>query len=272
MAKALLPDDLWAPIQPLLPVPHPYPKGGRPRIDDRAALTGILFVLKAGLRWEYLPRELGCGSGMSCWRCVHAWQQAGVWQRRGATLQHLREYDQIQWERASVDSASVPSPLLRTIYRPESQRPQQARMQAPSARRTTRLPLMVSISAVQVHDSRILIPLLETVPSVGALAGRPRKRPAKLYADKAYASQAHDAWLRSCGIVPRIPPRQRASRKTSIGGSSYAGLAATFPPIVHSLRLPCRYPKGIALACQRTHLPEMYSTPFQRSWSRSLIG
>ena len=104
MAKALLPDDLWAMIQPLLPVHQPSPKGGRPRIEDRAALTGILFVLKTGLPWEYLPRELGCGSGMSCWRRLHAWQQAGVWQRiHEAMLHHLREYDQIQWERASVD-------------------------------------------------------------------------------------------------------------------------------------------------------------------------
>ena len=78
MANALLPDDLWALIQPLLPAYRPSPKGGRPRIDDRAALTGILFVLKIGLPWEYLPREVGCGSGMSCWRRPHAWQQAGV--------------------------------------------------------------------------------------------------------------------------------------------------------------------------------------------------
>ena len=116
MAKVLPPDDLWALIQPLLPAHHSPPQGGRPRIDDRAALTGILFVLKTGLPWEYLPRELGCGSGMSCWRRLHAWQQAGSWQRiHDAMLQHLREYDQIQWERASVDSASVPSPSADSI-------------------------------------------------------------------------------------------------------------------------------------------------------------
>ena len=43
MAKELLPDALWARIAPL-------PKGGRPRVSDRAALTGILFVLKTGRR------------------------------------------------------------------------------------------------------------------------------------------------------------------------------------------------------------------------------
>ena len=66
------------------------------------------------------------------------------------------------------------------------------------------LPLVANISGALVHDSRMLIPLLEAVPSVAGLVGRPRKRPVKLHADKAYASRAHRAWLRSRGIVPRI--------------------------------------------------------------------
>ena len=77
MAKLLVPDDLWAVIAPLLPPERPKLKGGRPPIPDRAALTGILFVLKTGLPWEYLPAETGCGSGMSCWRRLHDWHRAG---------------------------------------------------------------------------------------------------------------------------------------------------------------------------------------------------
>jgi transposase len=68
MAKELLPDALWLRIAPLIPPSRPEPKGGRPRVSDRAALTGILFVLKTGIPWEYLPAEMGCGSGMTCWR------------------------------------------------------------------------------------------------------------------------------------------------------------------------------------------------------------
>ncbi len=79
MAKPLLTDELWDHIAPLLPPLPPQPKGGRPPVSHRAALTGILFVLKTGLPWEYLPAEMGCGSGMTCWRRLHAWQQAGVW-------------------------------------------------------------------------------------------------------------------------------------------------------------------------------------------------
>src|SRR3712207_9445747 len=68
MSKPLLPDDLWAVVEPLLPPEPPKLKGGRPRVPDRAALTGILFVLRSGTPWELLPQEMGCGSGMTCWR------------------------------------------------------------------------------------------------------------------------------------------------------------------------------------------------------------
>ena len=111
MAKELVTDELWEVIEPLLPEEPPKPKGGRPRIDDRAALTGIIFVLKSGIPWEMLPQEMGCGSGMSCWRRLKEWQEAGVWERlHQKLLDRLGEADQIEWERASLDAASVAAP------------------------------------------------------------------------------------------------------------------------------------------------------------------
>jgi transposase len=110
MSKPLLPDDLWNRIEPLLPTVPVNPKGGRPRIPDRACLTGILFVLKTGIPWESLPVEMGCGCGMTCWRRVRDWQEAGVWDRLHRTLlDALGGADQIDWERACVDSASIPA-------------------------------------------------------------------------------------------------------------------------------------------------------------------
>ena len=47
------------------------------RVPDRAALTGILFVLRTGIRWQMLPKEVGCGSGSTCWRRLVRWQRAG---------------------------------------------------------------------------------------------------------------------------------------------------------------------------------------------------
>ena len=110
MAKPLLTDELWAHIAPLLPPLPPQPKGGRPPVPHRAALTGILFVLKTGLPWEYLPAEMGCGSGMTCWRRLHAWQQAGVWAAlHRVLLERLEAAGQLDWSRASLDSTSVPA-------------------------------------------------------------------------------------------------------------------------------------------------------------------
>jgi transposase len=111
MAKPLVPDELWAIIAPLLPRHPPHPQGGRPcTVSDRAALMGIIFVLKTGIPWEYLPQEMGCGSGMTCWRRLRDWQAAGVWQRLHAVLlDRLGQAGKIDWRRASADSATIPA-------------------------------------------------------------------------------------------------------------------------------------------------------------------
>jgi len=110
MAKELVSDELWEIIEPLLPPEPPKPEGGRPRLDDRRALTGIVFVLKSAIPWEMLPQEMGCGSGVTCWRRLREWQEAGVWQRLlGVLLDRLGEADRIDWSRASLDSASIPA-------------------------------------------------------------------------------------------------------------------------------------------------------------------
>src|SRR5688500_9371993 len=110
MAKQLVTDELWTIIEPLLPKEPAKPQGGRPRVPDRAALTGIIFVLRTGLPWEYLPRELGRGSGMTCWRRLRDWQAAGAWHRvHTKLLDRLGAADKIDWSRAAVDSRSVPA-------------------------------------------------------------------------------------------------------------------------------------------------------------------
>src|SRR3712207_9324079 len=107
MAKELVTDQLWEIVEPLLPPEEPKPKGGRPRVPNRAALTGIVFVLKTGIPWEMLPKEMGCGSGSTCWRRLSDWQEAGVWRRlHRVLLDRLGEADKIDWSRASLDSRS----------------------------------------------------------------------------------------------------------------------------------------------------------------------
>ena len=65
-------------------------------------------MLVTGVGWEHLPRELGYGSGMTCWRRLRDWNAAGVWDRlHQILLGELREADQLDWSRALVDSSHV---------------------------------------------------------------------------------------------------------------------------------------------------------------------
>ena len=110
MAKALVSDELWAMVAPLLPPPRPRPKGGRPPVDDRKALAGILFVLQSGIPWAMLPQEMGCGCGMTCWRRLRDWQQAGIWAKlHRVLLDRVGRANAIDWGRCALDSASVPA-------------------------------------------------------------------------------------------------------------------------------------------------------------------
>jgi transposase len=110
MSQALVDDDLWTRIEPLLPKRRRRNRqyAGRKPIPDRAVLTGILFVLRAGIPWNMLPREMGCGSGSTCWRRLVRWQRVGVWKRlHHELLTELRRRGELDLARAIVDSASV---------------------------------------------------------------------------------------------------------------------------------------------------------------------
>ncbi len=105
----MVPDGLWERMGPLLPVvPRRADHPGRRRLDDRKVLSGILFVLYTGIPWEFLPQELGYGSGMTCWRRLRDWHAAGVWQRlHEVLLAKLGAAGMIDWSRSAADGSHV---------------------------------------------------------------------------------------------------------------------------------------------------------------------
>ncbi len=107
MAVPVVSDDLWAVVEPLLPEREPQ-KTVRPRIDDRRCLSGILFVLTTGSAWGDLPQQLGYGSGVTCWRRLREWQQAGVWERlHREVLRRLNAAGQIDWTTSVIDGSHI---------------------------------------------------------------------------------------------------------------------------------------------------------------------
>ena len=135
MTRPLVSDELWAAVAPLLPAEPPKPKGGRPRCDDRRALEGIVLVLWSGIGWERLPREVfGC-TGMTCWRRLRDWHAAGVLgDLHRVLLERLAAADELDWSRASIDSASIRAKGgARRRARRSARTPRTGAAQAPSA-------------------------------------------------------------------------------------------------------------------------------------------
>lgn len=213
MKRKLVPDALWEMVEPLLPRRRRSRKGGRPRIDDRVALTGIIFVLKTGIPWEDLPQEIGC-SGMTCWRRLRDWQKRGIWKElHKVFLQVLEDAGNIDWSRAIVDSATIPAPAggKKTGRNPTDRGKAGTKHHLIVDRQG--IPLAGLIGPANENDTKKLLKLVDSVPALKQPRGRPRRRPKKLHADKAYDFPVFRRELRARGIQPRIARRGIESKE-----------------------------------------------------------
>ncbi|HDR9024010.1 TPA: IS5 family transposase [Burkholderia vietnamiensis] len=210
MGEPIIDDELWKLIEPLLPPANPrrfkYP--GRKPVPNRAALTGILFVLKTGIRWRDLPAEMGCGSGVSCWRRLRDWQEAGVWDALHALLlTKLRVANQIDFSRMVVDSSSIravgaggktgPNPTDRA-------RPGSKHHLATDANGT---PIAAILTGANRNDVTQLIPLIEAIAPIKGVRGRRLSRPKRVYADRGYDHDKYRRILHERGIPTSIARR-----------------------------------------------------------------
>jgi transposase len=106
----LVPDELWDRIAPLLPARpvrrHRHP--GRRPVPDRVALAGIVYVLRKGVAWRDVPSEVvGC-SGVTAWRRLRDWTEAGVWPRlHAALLTELRRANLLDLDDCAVDGSHI---------------------------------------------------------------------------------------------------------------------------------------------------------------------
>jgi transposase len=227
MAKPLLPDELWEVIEPLLPKWTPSPKGGQPPVTDRAAWTGIRFVLKTGLPWEDLPCEMNGGCGMTCWRRLRDWQADGTWDKiHKVLLEELRGADQLDWSRALIDSSFV-----RAAYGGGTTGPGPVDRSKPGSKHhvitdASAIPLTSSVTAANVNDITEMAPLFHKMPAVAGKVGHPTKKPGAMQGDLAYDSEPHRQGLEQMGIEPVLPEK---------GIDDQSGLGETRWPVERTL-------------------------------------
>jgi len=200
--------SLWHRIKRLLPAKRsPGLKGGRPPIDDRIVLEGIVFVLQSGIPWRLFPRQFGC-SASTCWRRIRDWQKWGIWSKLQAMLlAELCRRGKIRWSRSALDSSTV-----RALEGGEKTGPNPTDRARPGTKHHLLvdgrgIPLAIQITGASRHDVTQLVPLLESVPPVRGKPGRPRRYPRRLYGDRAYDSQAMRATLKRKGIRPYLARR-----------------------------------------------------------------
>lgn len=216
MAPPLLPEALWERIEPLLPPlkTRRFRFPGRKPLTHRQALTGILFVLRTGIRWNDLPRELGCGSGSACRKRLQLWQQLGVWdQLHHLLLEELQGADKIDWSRSATDSSSV-----RALGGGEDTGPNPTDRGRKGSKHhavvdAQGIPLAATVTAANVPDVKELLEVVDAIEPVAGKVGRPRQRPEEMYLDRAYDSEPHREELRERSIEPK------AARRNSEHGS-----------------------------------------------------
>ncbi|HBO9989480.1 MULTISPECIES: IS5 family transposase [Pseudomonadota] len=216
MSRAPISKELWKQLEPLIPPFVPSRKGGRRKrtISDEAALNGILYVLQTGIPWEDLPKALGYGSGMTCWRRLREWNAAGVWEQlHHAMLVRLREHDQIDWSRACIDGSSGAKPPGGQETGPNPTDRGKLGSKRHIIVDAQGIPLVVLVSGANRHDSMMFETCVDAIPAVKGLKGRPRRRPYKLHADKGYDYARCRVHLRKRGILSRIARRGVESRE-----------------------------------------------------------
>lgn len=236
--RADLTDEQWAVLEPLLPVGE---KPGRPPIwGKRQLIDGIRWRTRTGCPWRDVPPVYGC------WETIYGlfrrWQRNGNW---ASTLEQLQTRadakDLINWD-ISVDSTIARAHQHAAGARRDSDQ----QIEPPGGVRTEpahhglgrsrgglttkthlaceqgRKPMSLLITPGQWGDSPQFQAVLAKIRVPRPGGGRPRTRPDRVLADKAYSSKANRAYLRRRGIKATIPIKkdQAANRraKGSRGG------------------------------------------------------
>jgi putative transposase len=209
-------EELWERVQPLIPPPPSHAKGGRPRMDDRQAFEAIVYVLRTGIQWNALPREMGASS------TVHdrfqEWEQAGVFQALWqAGLSAYDEFQGIEWEWQSVDGAMTKAPFGTAATGANPTDRGKRGVKRSLLTDGAGIPLALVVDGANRHDVKLLTATLD-----GIVIARPEaseEQPQHLCLDAAYDADWVRQELQARGYRDHIRSRgQEQAEKVRIAG------------------------------------------------------
>lgn len=209
------------------------------------ARSSLAFSSSSRQAWHDLPLALGCGCGMTCWRRLREWQQAGIW----ASLHHqllnrLHGLGKLDFTRASLDSSTVAAPCGGQDTGPDPTNRGKLGCKRHRVVDGHGTPLAVVASAANVHDSRMFEPALDAVQGIrNGRRGRPPGRPIKLHADKGYDFRRCRAACWKRGIIPRIA-RRGVDSSSTLGRHRWV-IERTLSWLNRFKRLKVRYERAI---------------------------
>src|SRR5215211_4897862 len=208
-------DEFWEKVEPLIPPAPSHAKGGRSRMDDREAFAAMIYVLRTGIQWNALPREIGASS------TVHdryqEWERLGFFEELWrAGLLEYDELEGIEWEWQAIDGAMTKAPLGRgaTGKNPTDR----AKMGTKRSMLTdgAGIPLAVAVEGANRHDSKLLVATLD-----GLMVARPaeaeeqegvKRSEQHLCLDAAYDSEEVRQELAARSYEPHISPAEKNKR------------------------------------------------------------
>jgi putative transposase len=208
-----IPEGLWKQLSKVLPVQQQGARRGRPRIENRRVMAGIMFRLRTGCQWKAIPRHFGSGS--TCHRRFQQWQQAGMFRAIFTAL--VGYYDRvcgIDWQWASLDSATVKAPKGGDCTGPNPTDRAKLGVKRHVLTDGRGVPVAIGISAANVHDKRLAEPMMDAVV---VRQGPAAHRPQHLCLDKGYDYPDVEAAVRRRGICPHIRRRGEPKRRCRRG-------------------------------------------------------
>jgi putative transposase len=244
-------DEFWEKVEALIPPAPSHAKGGRTRMDNRDAFAAMIYVLRTGIQWNALPRQMGASS------TVHdryqEWERLGFFEELWrAGLVEYDELEGIEWEWQAIDGAMSKAPLGRGA---SGKNPtDRAKMGTKRSMLSdgAGIPLAVAVEGANRHDSKLLVATLEGLvvarPAPGQAEGAGSEQ--HLCLDAAYNSEEVRQELEARSYEAHISPADKKRRNERKEARRHPGGRArrwvverTHSWLNHSRRLLVRWEK-----------------------------